>query len=388
MASSGVSRSASCASAAAVSGAPRLRDRSAARSSMSARSRSGSSAARARWPASSSNPPATAPALRCASRRAPGGDRATTPAAKRGWAKCSSSEASTLVSTPASTAASSPPTTCPTRSSDGPRDSGDRRMVHDGGALESQIDAARAQAQAEQVEVDRLQRQVEDLARVRRRRDLDGRSGTRERGGDAHVVLRDAAALETALQRADGVELAPAVREALDRVGALELLAVLRGAGHLDRLRERRGAGLRSSRAGAADKHDGERGYRSGEQPFETWTWDSLQEVGGPTRSSRNPLDRNPVRCGGTSACRHAPEPGPSMNGGRWAIDGPDRRPPRDRFRVDHLTLASSRPDDQPAAGGRGRPARRAHGHAQPQREAAGARQRPLRLRVERDAQA
>ena len=76
----------------------------------------------------------------------------------------------------------------------------------------------------------------------------------------------------------------------------------------------------------------------------------------------------------------------------RWRHGGrsvaPDARAARDRFRVDHLTLASSRPDDHLAASGRGRPARRAHGHAQPQRETAGARQRALRLRVERDAQA
>src|SRR5215217_7143940 len=94
--------------------------------------------------------------------------------------------------------------------------------ARDGGDVE--LDLVELDAEAEQVQVQRAERQVQDVAGGL------GGGGTivaRQGGGDGDVAARDAAVLERAGQLADGVELAAARLEALDRVRALEVLALV-----------------------------------------------------------------------------------------------------------------------------------------------------------------
>src|SRR5829696_2787482 len=119
----------------------------------------------------------------------------------------------------------------------------------DGGDV--QPDPVELDAETQQVEVQRAEREVQDVA--------DGR-GLREEvllreacNRHAHAAARHVTALEPALQRSDGEHLVALGHEAPDRVGAGELLAVLRRTGHGDRLRERRRrTGLRRCRADGA----------------------------------------------------------------------------------------------------------------------------------------
>src|SRR5215216_1634956 len=102
----------------------------------------------------------------------------------------------------------------------------------------------------EQVEVQRAERQVQNVA--------GGLGGGRviagrQRGGDRDVAAGDAAVLERAGELADGVELAAAGLEALDRVRALEVLALVR-AGDGDLLGRRDCGVLGGCGAGSAQR--------------------------------------------------------------------------------------------------------------------------------------
>jgi hypothetical protein len=139
-----------------------------------------------------------------------------------------------------------------------------------------QVDRVRVHPQPEQVQRDRVDHQVEDLAR----RGLGRRRRTRV-GSDRqlHVALGEVRPADRALQRADGLRLVALGDEAADRVRGLQLLAVLGRAGDLDDLVEGLGRRrLRRRDAGASDEHEraGERGRYGGQAiPGQ---WDLLRE--------------------------------------------------------------------------------------------------------------
>src|SRR3954451_4581529 len=143
--------------------------------------------------------------------------------------------------------------------------------------VDPQLDLVGAHDEPEKIQVDRAEVEAEDRAGVagrkrwkRKRRDLAGlglrgSAGVGDGRRDADALLGDLLVAELAFDGADGVDLAALGDEALDRVGAAELLVAL-GALATDRndLREPRRPVLSTGKTGPADEHETAREHGRG----------------------------------------------------------------------------------------------------------------------------